>query len=61
MDSRDNVTLGWLPGSGIVLNKSWLHKSHMAHARCVKFLKVRQGNIQLYNHSITEETSIFTP
>jgi len=50
----------WLPGSGILLNKSCLLKSHMAHARCVKFLKVRQWDMQLFDHLITQETSIFT-
>jgi hypothetical protein len=60
MDSNDNVTLYWLPGSGIIQNNSWLLKSHMAYARCVKFMKVRQWGIDLFNHSMTQETSIFT-
>jgi len=60
MESSDNVTLCWLPGSGIIWNKSWLLKSHMAHAQCVKFLKVRRWGIQPFDHSLTQETSIFT-
>jgi len=60
MDSSENVTLFWLPGSRIIRNKWWLLKSHMAHARCVKFLKVRRWGISLFDHSITQETSIFT-
>jgi len=60
MNSSENVTLCWLPGSGIIRNKSWLLKSHMAHVRCVKFLKVHRWGIQLFDHSITQETSIFT-
>jgi len=40
-------------------NNSWLLQSHMAHARCVKFLKVRRGDIPLFNHSITEEIRMF--
>jgi len=60
MNSMDNVTLWWLPGLGIIRNKSWLLKSHMADAQCVNFLKVRQWGIQLFNHSKTQETNIFT-
>jgi len=60
MDSSDNVTLCRLPGSGIILNKSWLLKSHMAHARCAKFLKVHRWGIQLFDSSISHETTIFT-
>jgi hypothetical protein len=32
MDSSDNVTPFWLLGLEIMWNKSWLLKSHMAHA-----------------------------
>jgi len=60
MDSRDNVILFWLPGSGIIRNKSWLLKFHMAHAWCVKFLMVRRWSIQLFDHLITHEISMFT-
>jgi len=42
MDSCNNVTRCWLPGSEIIPNKSWLLKSHMAHVRCAKFLKVHR-------------------
>jgi len=38
MHSSDNVTLCRLPVSGIIQNKSWLLKSHMAHTWWVKFL-----------------------
>jgi len=31
MDSQDNVILFWLPGSGIIQNKSWLLKFQMPH------------------------------
>jgi len=58
MDSSDNVTLCWLPGLGIIRNKSWLLKSHMAPARCVKFRKVRRRGIQLFYPLVTQETSI---
>jgi len=50
----------WLPGSGIIPNKSWLLKSHMAHARCVNFLKVRRWDIQLFDHLITHEINMIT-
>ena len=60
MDSRDNVILFWLPGLGIIQNKSWFLKSHMAYARCVKFLMVRQWGIQRFDHLITHEISMFT-
>jgi len=60
MDSSDNVTLCWLPGSGIIQNKSGLLKSHTAYAQCVKFLKVCQWAIQRFDHSISPGTSIFT-
>jgi len=59
MDSRDNVILFWLPGSEIIRNKSWLLTSHMAHARCVKFLQVPQSGIQLFDHLITHEIRMF--
>jgi len=42
MYSADYVMLFWQPGLGIIQNKSWLLRSHMAHARCVKFQKVRR-------------------
>jgi len=61
MDSSDNVTLCWLPGSVIVRNTWWLLMSHLAHARCVKFPMVAWWGIQRFDHSITQETSIFTP
>jgi len=60
MDSSGNVNLCWLPRSGIIWNKSWLLKSHMTHAWCVKFLKVRQWGIHRFDYSITQKTSIFT-
>jgi len=60
MDSGDIIILFWLPGSDIIRNMSWLLKSHMAHARCVKFLKVRRWGIQVFNHLITHEISMFT-
>jgi hypothetical protein len=59
MDSRDNVILFSLPWLGIIHNKSWLLKSHVAQARCVKFLTVRQWGIQLVVHSMTQEISMF--
>jgi len=57
MDSRDNVILFWLPGSGIVQNKLCLLKSDIARAWYVKFLMVHWWGIQLFDHSITQETS----
>jgi len=60
MNSSNNVTLCWLPGSGIILNRSWLLKCQMAYVQCVKFPKVRRWGIQLFDHSITQETNIFT-
>jgi len=60
LDSSNNVTLCWLPGSGIILNKSRLLKSHMAHAQCAKCLKVDQWGIQLFDDWTTQEMSIFT-
>jgi len=60
MDFSDIVTLCWLPGSEIIRNKSWLLKSHMTDAQCVKFPNVRQWGIRHFDHSITQETNIFT-
>jgi len=60
MDSIDHAILFWQPGLGILQNKSWLLKAHMAHTRCVKFLTVRRWAIPLFDHSITQEISIFT-
>jgi len=60
MDSRDNVILFWLPGSGIIWNKSWLLKSHTADAWRVRFLLVCWWGIQLFNYWITHEISMFT-
>ena len=60
MDASDTVMLFWRPGSGIFWNESWLVKSHMAHAWWVKYLKVHQCCIPLFDHSITEEIRMFT-
>jgi len=60
MDSSDNVTLFWLPGSGIIRKMSWLFQSLMACARCVKFLKVRRWGIPHFDPSTTQETSTFS-
>jgi len=59
MDSKDNVILFWQPGSGIIQNKSWLPKSHMVHAQCVKCLMVHWWGIPLFDHSISQEISMF--
>jgi len=61
MDYSDNVTIFWLPGSGIIRNKSWLLNSHMAHTQCAKLLQVHGWGIPPFDHSMTEESSIFTP
>jgi hypothetical protein len=60
IDYSDNVNLCWLPGLGVIQTKSWLLKSHLAHAWCVKFLKVRWWGIELFAHSINQETSILS-
>jgi len=60
MDSSDTVTLFWLPGAGIIPNKSWLLKSHLAHACCVKLLKVPRWGIHCFDHLITQATTLFT-
>jgi len=60
MESSDNIIPCLLPGLGIIQNKSWLLKSHMAHGRFVQLRKVCQWGIQLFDRSITQETSIFT-
>jgi len=60
MDSSDKVTVFRLHGSGIIRNTSWLLKCHMAHARCVKFPRMRTLDIPLVDHSITQGTSICT-
>jgi len=60
MDSSDNVTLIRLPGSGIIWNKAWLPKSHMAPGQCAEFLKVRRWGIPPFDHSMTQESSLFT-
>jgi len=60
MDCRDNVILFWLPGSGIIRNKSWLLKPHIAHSRCVNLLMVRWWGIQLFDYLITHEIRMFT-
>jgi len=58
MDFRDNVTLSWLPGLGIIPNKSWLLKSHMGHAQCVKFLQMCRWRIQLFDHLTNQDISL---
>jgi hypothetical protein len=45
MDISDNVCFFWLPGLGIIQNKSCMLISHMAHDRCVKFIMVRGWGI----------------
>jgi len=60
MDSSDNVTHCWLPGLGIIRIESWLLKSHIAHTWCLKFITVHRWGIQLFEHSITKQTSIFS-
>jgi len=60
MNSSDNVTLCWLPASGIIWNMSWLLKSHMANAHSVNCLMVGQWGIPYFDHSITQRTSINT-
>ena len=60
MDSRVNVILSWLHGSGIIQNKSWLLRFHMAHARCVKFLKVHRWGIPLFDNLKSQEICKFT-
>jgi len=60
MDSRDNVTLFWLPGSVIIQNTSCLLKSHIVHGQCVIFLKVCQLGIQRVKHLITQEIAMLT-
>jgi len=52
LDSRDNVIFFGLSGLGIIQNKSWLLKSHVAHAQCVKCLNVHWWGIQLFDNSI---------
>ena len=54
MDSRDNVILLWQPGSGIIQKKQLLLKSHMAHAQCVKFVKVGWWGIPHFDHPRTQ-------
>jgi len=60
MDSCDIVTLFWLPELGIIQNKSRFLKSHITHARYVKFGKVGRSGINPFDHSTTQETSTFT-
>jgi len=60
LDSRDNVIFFGLSGLGIIQNKSWLLKSHVAHAQCVKCLNVHWWGIQLFDNSIPQEISMFT-
>lgn len=60
MESSNNVSLHWLPGLGIIQNMSWIIKSHLADARWLTVRKVCPWGIQLLNHSIIEETSIYT-
>jgi len=60
MDSTDNVILFSRPGLGIIQHRSCRLKSHMAHARCVKFLEVRQWGTPGFNHSMTQEFGMST-
>ena len=60
MDSAVNVILIWQPGSGIIRNKSLLLKSRMAHALCVKFLKVHRWVIALFDHLTTHKIAMRT-
>jgi len=60
MNSSNNVTLLWLPGLGIIWSKLCLLQSHFAEVRIVNFLKVGWWSIQLFDYSITQETTRFT-
>jgi len=60
MDSSDIDTLCWLPGSEIIWTKSWWHLSYMPHSTCAQFIKACQLGIELFDHSNTQETSIFS-
>jgi len=50
----------WVPGLGIIKNKSSFLKSLMAHEQYVQFLKVCQCRIQLLDQSIAQEICMFT-
>jgi len=60
MDSTDNVIFFWWPRLGIIQKKSWLLNSHMAYAWCVKFVKVPQWGIPLFDQSVTQDLSMIT-
>jgi len=60
MNSGNNVTLYWLPGSGIIRKKSCLLKYHLAHSHCVKLRTVWRWGSQLFDHSISQQPSLFT-
>ena len=60
MDSSDNITLYWLPGSEIIQNKLCLHKSNMADVQWAKFRNVRRWGIPLFDHWMTQESSVCT-
>jgi len=55
MDSTDNVTLCWLPGSGIIQDKRWLLKSHMALTKYVNYVHLHGKGIQLFEQSMSHE------
>jgi len=50
----------WLPGSGIIQNKSWSLKSCIAYGWCVKLLNARRWTIPLFDHLPTQEISKYT-
>jgi len=60
IDFWDYVTIYWLPGLEILQNRLCLFKSLMVHAWCVIFLKVSYWGIQLFDHCITLEISMYT-
>lgn len=59
MDSHANAIIFSLLALWIDQNKSWLLQSHMAHAGCGKWQKVSPRGNPLFDHSITEDISIF--
>jgi len=59
-DFQSQYTHIWLPGSGIIQNTLELLNTHMAHAWCVKFLKVRSLGIEHFDSFITQRFGMFT-
>jgi hypothetical protein len=58
MESTKIAARLYLPGWGIIHNKSGVLNSHMAHIQYLKFYEVQPYGIQLFDYTTTQEISM---